>query len=82
MGCPRAARTLRGGWLLLAVALLAVACTPGAYPIDIFPEMHYAPAQRRLEPNRLAVPPGAVLSLRKSSCRGASTERCSRMRFS
>jgi mono/diheme cytochrome c family protein len=45
---------------LAALALLAVACTPGAYPIDIFPEMHYEPSHRRLEPNRLAVPPGSV----------------------
>ena len=43
----------------LAVAAL-VACNPGAYPVDIFPEMHYQTSQRRLEPDRLAVPSGAV----------------------
>jgi mono/diheme cytochrome c family protein len=45
---------------LTALAMLGAACNAGAYPIDIFPEMHYAPAQRRLEPARLAPPPGAV----------------------
>ena len=50
----------RGAGLLAALALLGVACNPGAYPIDVFPEMHYEPAYRRLEPNRLPPPPGAV----------------------
>jgi mono/diheme cytochrome c family protein len=42
------------------VALLAVACNSGSYPVDVFPEMHYQPSQRRLEPERLAAPAGAV----------------------
>jgi mono/diheme cytochrome c family protein len=42
-----------------AVAVLA-GCNPGAYPVDIFPEMHYQAAYRRLEPERLAPPPDAV----------------------
>ena len=45
---------------LAALALLGVACSPGSYPADIFPEMHYEPFYRRLEPRRLAPPPGAV----------------------
>jgi mono/diheme cytochrome c family protein len=40
--------------------VLAAACNPGAYPVDLFPEMHYQPSQRRLEPRRLAAPDGAV----------------------
>jgi mono/diheme cytochrome c family protein len=44
----------------LALGLLIIACTPGQYPVDIFPEMHYQPSQRRLEPDRSAPPPGAV----------------------
>jgi mono/diheme cytochrome c family protein len=43
-----------------ALALLVVACSPGAYTVDIFPEMHYQASQRRLEPERLAPPSGAV----------------------
>jgi mono/diheme cytochrome c family protein len=41
-------------------ALLAAACTPGSYPLDILPEMHYQPSYRRLEPERLAPPADAV----------------------
>jgi mono/diheme cytochrome c family protein len=39
---------------------LVTACTPGAYPLDFFNEMHYQPSQRREEPERLAPPPDAV----------------------
>jgi mono/diheme cytochrome c family protein len=49
----------RQGALGLA-ALLTVACNSGSYPVDVFPEMHYQPSQRRLEPERLAAPAGAV----------------------
>jgi mono/diheme cytochrome c family protein len=42
--------------LFVPALLLLGACNPGAYPIDIFPEMHYQISQRRLEPNRLAPP--------------------------
>jgi mono/diheme cytochrome c family protein len=41
---------------LAPLILLLSSCNPGAYPIDIFPEMHYQISQRRLEPNRLAPP--------------------------
>ena len=41
---------------LVPLVLLLSSCNPGAYPIDIFPEMHYQISQRRLEPNRLAPP--------------------------
>ncbi|MBI4491336.1 MAG: cytochrome c [Chloroflexi bacterium] len=45
---------------IAALALLAAACTSGQYPLDLFPEMHYQASQRRLEPDRLAPPEGAV----------------------
>jgi mono/diheme cytochrome c family protein len=60
MRWPRAAKLPLGARVLPTLALFALACNPGAYPVDVFPEMHYAPAYRRLEPNRLAAPPGAV----------------------
>lgn len=49
-------------WLALAalLSLLAGACGTSPYPVDVFPEMHYQPSQRRLEPDRLSAPPGAV----------------------
>lgn len=40
--------------------LVLAACTPGAYPVDLFAEMHYQPSQRLLEPDRRAPPPDAV----------------------
>jgi mono/diheme cytochrome c family protein len=47
--------------LILGVAVLAsTACYPGAYPLDIFNEMHYQPVNRYLEPDRKAPPEGAV----------------------
>jgi mono/diheme cytochrome c family protein len=48
---------------LTTVAALAgalSACTPGAYSLDIFREMHYQPSQRLQEPNRLAPPAQSV----------------------
>jgi mono/diheme cytochrome c family protein len=49
---------------LLALAALAVpalaACNPGQYPVDIFPEMHYQPNHRPLEPPRPYPAPDAV----------------------
>lgn len=45
---------------IVLVTLLLAACHPGAYPLDIFPEMHHQASQRPLEPNRLAPPAGAV----------------------
>ena len=48
--------------LAFAVATLALlaSCSQGAYPGDIFPEMHHQASYRRLEPRRLAAPPDAV----------------------
>lgn len=46
--------------LLAGAAVLLAACNTGAYPLDIFPEMHYQPAHRPLEPERLTPPEGAV----------------------
>ena len=43
-----------------SLLILVAACNPGAYPFDIYPEMHYQVSQRRLEPDRLSPPPGAV----------------------
>jgi mono/diheme cytochrome c family protein len=60
----RLVRTGPGRWrriaLLALLALLLSGCNPGAYPLDIFMEMHYEPSQRRLEPRRLAPPADAV----------------------
>jgi mono/diheme cytochrome c family protein len=36
------------------------ACGPTTYPADVFPEMHYQPSSRPLEPPREAPPEGAV----------------------
>ena len=36
------------------------ACETGAYPVDIFPEMHYQQSYKAQEPDRLDVPVGAV----------------------
>ena len=46
--------------LVSLLLLAAVACGPTAYPADVFPEMHYAPSVRRLEPQRAAPPSDAV----------------------
>ena len=43
-----------------AMVIVGAACTPGAYPIDFFNEMHYQKNQRRLEPDRLSPAQGAV----------------------
>jgi mono/diheme cytochrome c family protein len=43
-----------------AVVLLLLGCNTGSYPLDIFPEMHYQPSYRPLEPTRLSPPDGAV----------------------
>jgi mono/diheme cytochrome c family protein len=45
---------------VLVLAVLALGCNPGPYPVDVYPEMHYSPAQRRGEPQRLSPPPDAV----------------------
>jgi mono/diheme cytochrome c family protein len=42
------------------VAWVVAACGPTTYPVDVFPEMHYSPAVRRLEPPRDGPPADAV----------------------
>lgn len=51
---------LGGVGFLLTVMAIASSCTPGPYPLDVFPEMHYQPSQRILEPDRLSPPPDSV----------------------
>lgn len=46
--------------VVAGLSLLLAACSQGAYPSDIFPEMHHQPSQRRLEPSRAPAPAGAV----------------------
>lgn len=46
--------------MLLLGVLVLTACGPTTYPADIFPEMHYSPAVRRLQPERAAPPADAV----------------------
>ena len=46
--------------LLVLATLLITACGPTTYPADVFPEMHYQPASRPLEPAREAPPADAV----------------------
>jgi mono/diheme cytochrome c family protein len=46
--------------LLLVTSLMATACGPTTYPADVFPEMHYQPSVRRLEPRRPPPPADAV----------------------
>lgn len=38
----------------MALLLLLTACSTGAYPLDVFPEMHYQPSYRSQEPPRLS----------------------------
>ena len=45
---------------LAVVGLMAVGCSQGAYPLDIFYEMHYQPAYKAHEPPRLTAPASAV----------------------
>jgi mono/diheme cytochrome c family protein len=46
--------------LLLSIGLIVAGCGPTSYPADVFPEMHYQPSVRRLEPQRLSPPADAV----------------------
>ena len=57
MNGPSARRLVLGA---AGLACALVACTPGAYPADVFTEMHYQRSQRRLEPDRKTAPPDAV----------------------
>ncbi len=52
-------RTYLGG-LALLVGILALGCSQGSYPLDIFYEMHYQPSHKASEPPRLSVPESAV----------------------
>ncbi len=57
-------RRVRPAWLIAAIAVLGIAaigCFPksGAYPIEIFTEMHYSQAFRSQEPPRLDAVRGA-----------------------
>ena len=60
----RAARSMRGKtWLfgaVVLVALAAMACGQGTYPLDIFYEMHYQQTYKSGEPPRLLGVEGAV----------------------
>ena len=48
------------GALALLAGLLALGCAQGAYPLDIFYEMHYQPSHKDHEPPRLSAPASAV----------------------
>lgn len=58
-GRRRRLRTYLAG-LTLLVGLLAMGCAQGAYPLDIFYEMHYQPSYKAHEPPRLSPPESAV----------------------
>ena len=45
---------------ILITGVMAIGCSEGAYPIDIFYEMHYQPSFASDEPPRLSSPKGAV----------------------
>ncbi len=44
----------------LLVALAALACSQGSYPVDIFYEMHYQQSYKSHEPPRLSAPESSV----------------------
>ncbi len=52
-------RTYLGALALLA-GVLALGCSQGSYPLDIFYEMHYQPYFKAHEPPRLTTPASAV----------------------
>ena len=52
-------RTLIAG-VALVVALAAVGCTSGSYPVDIFYEQHYQQSYKSHEPPRMSGVAGAV----------------------
>ena len=59
-GRPGRVRLGRGRLVLAAAFFIAAGCNTGSYPLDVFPEMHYQPSHRPLEPQRLSAPDGAV----------------------
>ena len=48
------------GISMTALLIAATGCSQGAYPIDIFYEMHYQDSYKSYEPPRLSVPASAV----------------------
>ena len=46
--------------LAIVAGMLAVGCSQGSYPLDIFYEMHYQPSYKVHEPPRLSPPASAV----------------------
>ena len=46
--------------VLLGLLLVNLGCNTGAYPVDVFPEMHYASSYRELEPPRVSAPERSV----------------------
>ncbi len=46
--------------ILLLASIVAVGCSNGTYPVDIFYEMHYQQSYGPHEPPRLSAPAGAV----------------------
>jgi mono/diheme cytochrome c family protein len=46
--------------LAFALLMLVSACGRGAYPIELFPEMHYTQSFKEGEPDRLSPPSGSV----------------------
>ena len=48
------------GVLAMLVGLVALGCSQGSYPLDVFYEMHYQPSYKAHEPPRLSVPASAV----------------------
>ncbi|MDE2780098.1 MAG: cytochrome c [Chloroflexota bacterium] len=48
------------GVLALLVGMVAMGCSQGSYPLDIFYEMHYQPSFKAHEPPRLSPPASAV----------------------
>ncbi len=45
---------------LLAAAVVLASCETGAYPVDLFPEMHYQASYRTQEPSHPGAPEGSV----------------------
>ena len=46
--------------LALLAGMVAIGCSQGSYPVDIFYEMHYQQSYKSHEPPRLSAPAGAV----------------------
>ena len=55
-------RRLKSPLVILAglASVLAIGCTQGAYPVDIFYEMHYQQSYKAGEPPRLSAPADSV----------------------